>query len=99
MVVANGWDETNKRLIAEWETYFKAMVQTSPIYVPEDATGLIADLRANVEAGAEMQIRRLQQEKEHAWNLADATQHPMPRPAGHIPVKVRWSPLSKESHV
>ena len=66
MVVANGWDDTNLRLIVEWETYLKAMVQTSPIYVPEDATGLIADLRANVEASTEMQIRRLQQEKEHA---------------------------------
>ena len=75
------------------------MVQTSEIYAPEDATSFIADLRASVAAGTAMQLQRLQQEKDNAWNLEYTVLHPIPRPAGHIPVKVRWSPLSKESQV
>ena len=67
MVVTNGWDEANKKLILEWELYFKALVQTSPIYHPDDAAELITELRANIDHGTE--IRRqiiLQQEKLHA---------------------------------
>ena len=71
------------------------MVQTSEIMAPEDATSFIADLRAGVAAGTAMQLQRLQQEKDHAWSLEYAVLHPMARPAGHAPVKVRWSPLSR----
>ena len=99
LVMANGWGPTNLRLIAEWETYLEAMVQTSEIYAPEDATSFIADLRAGVAAGTAMQLQRFQQQKDHAWSLEYAVLHPMARPAGHAPVKVRWSPLSKESQV
>ena len=73
------------------------MVQTSPIYEPDDATDLIADLRANVDSNTEIRNQiRIQQEKDHAWLLAAGTQHPMPRPAGHTPFKDRWAPFSSQ---
>ena len=75
------------------------MVRASEIMAPEDAASFIADLRAGVAAGTAMQLQRLQQQKDHAWSLEYAVLHPMARPAGHAPVKVRWSPLSKESQV
>ena len=93
----NGWDPTNLRLITEWEAYLESMVRTSEIMAPEDAASLIADLRAGVAACTAMQLQRLQQQKDHNWSLEYAVLHPMPRPAGHAPVKVRWCPLSKES--
>ena len=95
--MANGWANINKKLILEWELYFKAMVQTSPIYHPDDAAELIAELRGNIELGTEVKRQAtLQQEMDHAWGLNEMACHPMPRPEGHIPARARWSPLDKQ---
>ena len=85
------------QLLAELEAYLDAMVETSDIMAPEDAASFMADLRAGVQQGTAMQVQRLEEEKAHNWNLEHVVLHPMSRPAGHIPVQNRWSPLTKAS--